>query len=449
MNKQAKGMALLISSTTLMLISFLLMSSSYKKIYFNSETLNNELLYKQRFWQAEGGLSCALGLLQSTDFEIDDSIDDAFFSQCNNSDESLFISIKQCEESNIFKITSAKDNIRVQSKVMCSISDALPVTNSGLAPLMIYGDIYFMESDGDEPTLSIMANNGCTAIETKTDFKWAMLSQSSDDGISEEFYIRNYSSIDKDECPSYIATNIEYDDEKKTTHNYKVKEGQLGTDVTFIDSNEDAFYRVFGQTYETGKESIKNSFDVVLTGSQGYNCIQSLLDGIDKNQTKFWIEADCNITNVFTNYEKGPSNADFLELAEKSKQIGGIFVYVDKDYTLALDGWHYDTNYSKEKDPNYEYGNVNDGCFDFNATSSSKCPIYLSHLYGTFMQYGEGKLIIEQISIHGVVINGSGSIEIGDATYISYNEGADFTSNSEENSTNNVSLIKGSWNDLN
>ncbi len=414
-------MALLLSSSVLMLVSFLLMTNSYKNIHRNNQIASSELSHKQKFWKAEGGLNCAANMLQTSN-DLTNVESSGFFDACSTNNVS--ISAELNEENNTMRITSDKDNIRVNARFAIGefVEEEEEEEESGgmFPPLIIYGEKTVLNSSGGSTgRLTITRANKCAAIET-TDTSFSAVKQHNTNSV-DSFNILN---ID-DDCRS--KTNMDLDRDNNT---YAVS-GIIGNDVRHIEG--DLFNRLFNVTnYQNSYNNVRNTF---FGGSMGSttNCARDIMQTMNNNKREYWVDGHCSIN---------ANDSRFMDLVNKSKELGGIVVFVTSNYDLTIRG-------------------------TFNGN-----PDDIPELYGSFIQYGPGqhfgifnngyygRTIIENIRIQGVVANGSGNIEIGDNVYIGYNEEADFLSRFMEASypsavnlmsdaeTRTITKIKGSWNDL-
>ncbi|MBC7003538.1 hypothetical protein BIZ37_13310 [Photobacterium sp. BZF1] len=319
--KRQRGLATLLVTVMLLVVSLIFSLSSYKNIFYQIKRTQNEVMARKAHWLAEGGLECSFSKVM---LEPDLSVitnPNYFDSTCNFQNLNLSISSIAL---NSYKVLSATELGSARANIQRNIvigGDRLPGAIKATSDLILDADggtfTFYPDPGkkaGDDYECVLMRYAG------KVEIVGTVVNQ----GLDWNFPPYDGFHDDASSWPSCKSSH------QSTVHNNEInltqdKPREFGNDYQKISSQYDAFKDVFF-TDRKNWQTVRDKSAIVVGSKE---CASDIANIIAKGDLRVWVEGNCDL---------GMNVSAIQESIDKSGSPGAVIVV--QDGILAVNGSH-------------------------------------------------------------------------------------------------------------
>lgn len=280
--KSQKGMATLLVTAMLLVVSLLFSLASYKNVFYQIKRTQNEVLARQAHWRAEGGLECG-------------------FASVNNAggvNTLLTPLINDCEtkaNSNININALGSDYVisslaLIDNKAEASINKSFSLISQSSGAFKSTSNIVFDVTGGNmdvypDPSVKNGAGYDCILARFSGDLtvKGTLLNK----GLSSDY--PPYSDFDFSSSPTPDC-NDKYKTVSVSNTSYSLTPGSFKSDI-IKQADLNPFKELFGYPKEQWKE-VQKEFSTPIT--QGASCSTAIAAKIKAGEQLIWINGSCD-----------------------------------------------------------------------------------------------------------------------------------------------------------
>ncbi|MGF1879021.1 hypothetical protein L4D77_27580 [Photobacterium frigidiphilum] len=315
--KSQKGMATLLVTAMLLVVSLLFSLASYKNTFYQIKRTQNEVLARQAHWRAEGGLECGFAKVnEESDIALITN-SNYFNTDCNISGNDIKIDVITLNEYVIQSRNTNGNSAKKISKRFSLAGGRAPGTIKATSNLLLEGSTVMYPDpgfkSGGEYECVIARYAG--SIEIKGTVTNAGL----------HFAYPPYDGFHSNPAtwPICKSTNQSVVTDNKIVLG-SPKPSVFGDDYIYS-ANLDPFKDVFHVPKADWKKIRDKSTTTVITGS--VNCSSAIASSIAVDSDRIWVEGNCDLG----------SNANLIQEAITTAGIPGI-VLVVQDGILSVNG---------------------------------------------------------------------------------------------------------------
>jgi hypothetical protein len=309
MNSQ-KGMATLLVTSMLLVVSLLFSLASYKNVFYQIKRTQNEVLARQAHWLAEGGLECGYSVVKKNNDK--------------NADLSSCLTISDYNLDSLSVVSSGTSSLMVAKAGFKSISKAIAGGGGGShGVIKSSADLYFKGDHEYYSDSNVKLSDGtwaCLILRYKTKF------YINDDSTS---FFTNLGTKTAGSCNANYVTN--------TKHAPTFKK-----DIQ-VESNLDVFKETFqvsrNDWIDVRDGGVFRKFNII----DPNKCASEIAAKIDNEHRYIWATGNCFL-----------EHAGLADLSAKSQAVNGVFLLVENG-VLSVNGtsstykgiiYHFSTNFN-------------------------------------------------------------------------------------------------------
>ncbi|MBP2701950.1 hypothetical protein GY654_19155 [Vibrio parahaemolyticus] len=347
MNKyRQSGMTTLLITSMLLIVALLLSLGSYKNLFYQIKRTQNEVLARQSYWLAEGGLECGYSII------VNNNDKDADVSKCLDIPDYKLDSLSLVPGLNFSSLVSVSGFNKIAKGISNKSFESHGVIKSS-------ADLYFKGSYSvfPDPYKEKTPNNWeCIILRYKTNVYLHHDSTT---------HIKN-SQFEGAPTPPLEGFDI---DSNYCHEDYKTikatKREHFKSDIT-KNINMDIFKETFGVERSKWSE-VKSKFFVDGNASGKTTCIDKIISSITPEKRHVWITGDCTLDDIALKKLPGETSTEqgvFILVHNGILKLSGVSTYKAVVYHFndsyiptgtqwsgtALDGKNYPDSYKTSDD---------------------------------------------------------------------------------------------------
>lgn len=323
--KKQQGMATLLITSVLLLVALLFSLASYKNLFYQIKRSQNEVLARQAYWSAEGGLECIFSELY-LDREMLYNSEYSDNSKCKLHDRIISLS----KVDNDYNISVFDENGSAEAKVSKIISGG-SIPSSGT--IKATSDMIIESGNSHSSASTIYPDPGMNGINgyqcvlfrytSNIEIKGFLVNE----GLSKDYppYEGFYNNFNKDPvCDEKYKSSVS-DSKIIVSENEHTKPEVFGDDYIY-ESEFDPFEEFFDEKRENWK-IVRNKASHLYVSSYS-SCSDRIIDSVKNKKDFIWVEGNCGLTT---------SDTSNIKESIRESKLNGIILVV-QDGILGVDG---------------------------------------------------------------------------------------------------------------